>query len=162
MSRAALFISLLTISAYIKIPLGLVPMTLQTLVVLLIGLLLTKQEAVLCIFGYIIMGLIGIPVFSGGGGVSYIFTPTFGYILGFACAIIFLSKTKHSNYVLLRCLLAMLLIYILGIVYFIVIQYTVYGITYSVSWIITSLFLVYLPGDLLSCVLAKWIDKRLQ
>ncbi|HOO47090.1 MAG TPA: biotin transporter BioY, partial [Deltaproteobacteria bacterium] len=68
--------------AFIKIPIAPVPITLQNFFVILSGIILGPKAGALSQIVYIIIGLIGLPVFSGGGGPSYIFKPTFGYILG--------------------------------------------------------------------------------
>ncbi len=76
--------SILTgICAKLKIEIGPVPITMQTLAVLLSGALLGAKRGALSQIVYLLMGLSGLPWFARGGGVSYIFSPTFGYILGF-------------------------------------------------------------------------------
>jgi len=80
---SALCAVLTAISARISVPLGAVPVTLQVLVVLLSGFLLGKKLGALSQIAYIAMGLIGFPVFTTGGGIQSVLSPTFGYILGF-------------------------------------------------------------------------------
>ncbi len=80
---SALCAVLTAIAARISIPLGAIPVTLQVLVVLLSGFLLGKKLGALSQVAYIAMGLIGFPVFTTGGGIQSVLTPTFGYILGF-------------------------------------------------------------------------------
>ncbi len=76
--------SILTgIFAKLKIEIGPVPITMQTLAVLLSGALLGSKKGALSQLTYLLMGLFGIPWFSRGGGMTYIFSPTFGYIVGF-------------------------------------------------------------------------------
>ena len=75
--------TLLAISAKFKIPFYPVPMTLQTLVVLLIGMSYGASLASVTIFLYTIQGALGLPVFANGGGIGYIIGPTGGYIVGF-------------------------------------------------------------------------------
>ena len=80
--------TLITLSSYITIPLYPVPVTAQTLVVLLIGLSYGSQLASLTIGCYLLQGTLGLPVFAGtpakGVGVAYLLGPTGGYILGYA------------------------------------------------------------------------------
>lgn len=83
MTLAALFAVLTAVGAFIRIPFPLVPMTLQTLFVFLSGALLGSRAGVLSQILYVGMGLIGLPVFTGGGGPQYILHPTFGYLVGF-------------------------------------------------------------------------------
>ncbi len=79
---------LLTISAKVQIPFYPVPMTMQTLVVLMIGMSYGAPLAALTIFLYLFQGAVGIPVFATGGGLAYMMGPTGGYLVGF-----FLSAT---------------------------------------------------------------------
>ena len=85
-----LFAALIAAGAFIKItlPTEPVPMhfTLQWFFVLLAGLLLNKRLAGASVGVYLIIGLVGVPVFASGGGPSYLIRPTFGYLLGFAAA----------------------------------------------------------------------------
>lgn len=80
------FAILTGISAKLKIEIGLVPLTMQTVVVLLSGALLGQKKGAACQLTYLMAGLIGLPWFSRGGGLTYILSPTFGYILGFVLA----------------------------------------------------------------------------
>jgi biotin transport system substrate-specific component len=80
---ASVFTALIAIGAFIRIPVPVVPFTLQFLFTNLACLLLGKKLGSWSIAVYIAAGLAGIPIFSSGGGPGYIFQPTFGYILGF-------------------------------------------------------------------------------
>ncbi len=84
LTMAALFAALLAASAWITVPLGPVPFTLQTMVVVLIALVLRPREAVLAVGAYLALGAIGVPVFSGGrAGLGVLTGPTGGYLVGF-------------------------------------------------------------------------------
>ena len=72
------FIALIIVGGFIKIPTPLVPVTMQFFFCLLSGLLLGGIKGSLCVIIYVFMGLIGIPVFTAGGGFSYVLYPTFG------------------------------------------------------------------------------------
>jgi len=81
---SALMVSLLTISAWISIPFGAVPVTLQVFVVVLTALLLSPGWAAATTGVYLIMGAAGLPVFSHGqGGLGVLVGPTGGYLIGF-------------------------------------------------------------------------------
>ena len=80
------FAVLTGISAGLKIEIGLIPVTMQTLVVLLSGILLGAKKGAMSQITYLLAGLTGLPWFSRGGGIIYIMSPTFGYILGFVIA----------------------------------------------------------------------------
>ena len=83
--RGALLVALLAASALITIPLGPVPFTAQTLVVMVIALVCTPRQAALVMGVYLAVGAVGMPVFSGArGGVALLVGPTGGYLVGFA------------------------------------------------------------------------------
>ena len=78
---------LITLSSYVTIPLYPVPVTAQTLVVLLIGLSFGTRLSFLTLSLYLFQGAVGLPVFAGGaGGLAALFGPTGGYLLGFVAA----------------------------------------------------------------------------
>ena len=79
----ALFTALIAVGAFIKIPIPVVPFTLQYLFTMLAGILLGSRLGSLSVLAYMILGLIGLPIFSEGGGIGYVFKPSFGYIIGF-------------------------------------------------------------------------------
>tara|TARA_B100000929_G_C15444185_1_gene399017 strand:+ start:357 stop:908 length:552 start_codon:yes stop_codon:yes gene_type:complete len=113
---------LLTISAKIKIPFYPVPMTMQTFVVLLIGISFGYKIGVASVVLYLIEGIVGLPVFSNspekGIGVVYFIGPTMGYLIGFIFACFLAGYFKYnSNYFLnfFKIFLSTLIIYLLGI-----------------------------------------------
>jgi biotin transport system substrate-specific component len=85
----ALFVALIAMGAFIIIPIGPVPIVLQNLFVLLAGLVLGPFWGLACIAIYLLMGVAGLPVFSGGtAGIGRIFGPTGGYLLGYLPAVV--------------------------------------------------------------------------
>ena len=153
LTLVALFSALIAVGAFIKIPFLLVPITLQTLFVVLSALVLERRLAVLSVIVYIMIGLVGFPIFANGGGINYIFSPTFGYLLAFIFATYFISSFKEKN-IYISTAIGMLIIYFFGMIYFIFIQYMLNGKVYLISYLFYNLFLVFLPGDILSCVVA--------
>ena len=79
-----LFTALIAVGAFIKIPIPVVPFTLQYLFTMLAGLLLGSRLGTVSVLSYMLLGLAGLPIFSEGGGLWYVFKPSFGYIIGFA------------------------------------------------------------------------------
>ena len=114
---------LLIISAKIKVPLYPVPMTLQPLAVLMIGMLFGRNLAVATVGLYIFQGL-WFPVFAYGGGVTYILGPTGGFIIGFLLTAFVVGSLadkgwgKKISTSLLSMLIGYLIIYIVGLSYF--------------------------------------------
>ena len=115
---------ILTISAKIKIPFYPVPMTMQTFVVLFLGISLGYKVALATVGLYLFEGIIGLPVFSNtperGIGLVYFTGPTMGYLIGFLFASFFASFIdKRDNYLIiyLKLVLSVSTIYILGILW---------------------------------------------
>lgn len=92
-----LFSILTGLAANIKIEIGAVPITMQTLVVLLSGALLGSKKGALAQITYLCYGLAGLGWFSHGGGLAYILSPTFGYILGFILTAYLAGLIKERN-----------------------------------------------------------------
>ncbi len=85
---AALFSALLSVSAYIALPVGSVPFTLQVYVVLLAGMVLGPRLGALSVVAYLLLGLAA-PVYSGGtSGLGVLLGPTGGYLFGFIAAVV--------------------------------------------------------------------------
>ena len=115
---------LLTISAKIKIPFYPVPMTMQTFVVLFLGISFGYKVGVLSVIFYLIEGIVGLPVFSNspekGIGIAYFVGPTMGYLVGFIFACLLAGIfTYNKNHILnfLKITIATSVIYILGILW---------------------------------------------
>ena len=88
----------LTISAKVQVPFYPVPMTMQTLVVLLIGMSYGLSLGAVTISLYIMQGIFGLPVFANGGGVGYLIGPTGGYIVGFLISSILLGFLANRGW----------------------------------------------------------------
>ncbi len=114
----------LTISAKIKIPFYPVPMTMQTFIVLLLGLSFGPKIGISTVGLYLLEGLAGLPVFSNsperGIGIVYFTGPTMGYLIGFlfACYLASLVKLKDNFLIIfIKLILAVSTIYILGVMW---------------------------------------------
>ena len=114
----------LTISAKIKIPFYPVPMTMQTFVVLFLGISLGYKIGLATIGLYLLEGIVGLPVFSNspekGVGLLYFTGPTMGYLIGFliACYLASMIKFEDSYFVILgKLVFATSTIYILGLLW---------------------------------------------
>jgi biotin transport system substrate-specific component len=76
----------LAVSAHVQVPMWPVPVTMQTLVVLLLGFALGRNLAVATVVAYLAEGAVGLPVFAAGGGIHLLGGPTAGYLFGFVVA----------------------------------------------------------------------------
>ena len=114
-------LALLTISAHIKIPFYPVPLTMQTLIVLGIGMTYGARLGGITLLGYLGAGLIGLPVFAGGAGMVYMMGPTGGYLVGFFSAAVVLGAlaergwTRNWATAAAAMLIGNAIIYLLGV-----------------------------------------------
>ena len=115
---------LLTISAKVKIPFYPVPMTMQTFVVIFLGMCFGYKLGLATVALYLIEGIVGIPVFSNspekGVGMIYFTGPTMGYLLGFVIAVYVAGKFNfNKNYLLnfIKIFFSVLPIYVLGLIW---------------------------------------------
>ena len=115
---------LLTISSKIKIPFYPIPMTMQTLIVLMIGIAFGWKLGLATVSLYLFEGIIGLPVFSGtpekGIGLIYFTGPTMGYLLGFLVAVYISGKFKYDSNLIktfFKLSFATSFIYLLGMIW---------------------------------------------
>ena len=115
---------LLTVSAKVKIPFYPVPMTMQTFVVIFLGMCFGYKLGTATVALYLIEGIVGIPVFSNspekGVGIIYFTGPTMGYLLGFIIAVYVAGKFNfNKNYFLnfIKIVFSVLPIYVLGLIW---------------------------------------------
>lgn len=169
------FVALIIVGGFIKIPTPIVPITLQVEVALLAGLLLGGVKGGACMLIYLVMGLIGIPVFTAGGGFQYVLYPTFGYIIGFVvgafmlgASVNFLKKKGKLDgklkllWVFLLSVAALLVVYIFGVVYMYAIYNLHKGIAMGIFKAIKNGFLLFLPFDLIGCAVASIVYIKLE
>jgi len=163
----ALFAALISVGALIKIPTPYVPITLQTLFVMLGAILLGKKKAATSVAIYILMGLFGVPVFAQGGGILYLFHPTFGYIIGFLAASYVIGMISSTSSVpsfgrlFLANLVGILMIYLIGMVYYYVVSHVYLHSDIGISALFFYCFFVTIPWDIVFCALAALIGNRI-
>jgi biotin transport system substrate-specific component len=115
---------ILAISSKIKIPFYPVPMTMQTLVILIIGISFGWRIGLATVSLYLFEGIIGLPVFSEtpekGIGLMYFTGPTMGYLIGFLVAVFFAGKFRYDNNLIknfIKLTFATSFIYVLGMIW---------------------------------------------
>jgi biotin transport system substrate-specific component len=165
----ALLAALTAVGAHLRIPFPYVPVTLQAAFVCLAGLLLGPWRGSASQIVYVTAGLVGFPVFARGGGLYYVFEPSFGYLLGFiagaaVCGIV-AGQSPRQSAGFGRCLLAawagMLTIYAVGVVILYLNLRYVAGADPGLGATL-QLGLAPLPKDLLVGLLAAWVAVRLR
>lgn len=167
MILASLFAALTAAGAFIKIPVGPVPITLQFFFTALSGVLLGPYWGSLSQLIYVVLGLAGIPIFSAGGGISYIFNPAFGYLIGFIAAPLIIGKitycTKTISFVRIfsACLAGVIAIYAIGVPYMYIILKFVAHVNITFLKTLIAGFLVFIPGDTIKSVVVAYLGKRL-
>ena len=161
MTLCALFAALIAIGTYIKIPTPLLPLTLQTLFVVLAGLVLGRKLGALSVCVYVIAGLAGLPVFTGSA-----LNPTFGYIVGFifgAYIAGYLAERFKPCFRtwLIGALSGIAVIYAVGIPYYYAMSKWYIGNELGAKTLLVSFVLMPMPGDVAKSLLAGLIVQRL-
>lgn len=171
MNLIAIFAALTAIGAFIRIPLPYVPITLQTIFVLLAGIILGKKRGAYSQLIYVLLGLVGLPIFTEGGGPGYILKPSFGYLIGFIAAAYFIGKilkNKKLNYIntFFASCLGISIIYIIGVPYLYIILTEVSAVDISFMGTVKTGMIAFLPGDLMKILIvtitAPTIKNRLK
>ncbi|MBU3114397.1 biotin transporter BioY [Clostridium lacusfryxellense] len=162
----ALFTSLTAMSAFISIPLGPVPITMQTIFVVLSGLIIGAKLGALSQIIYVILGLIGLPIFSGGrGGLTSIVSPTFGFLIGYIVASYVIGRLTEKNKSLPKIIYAVivgsLIIYIIGVPYFYVIFTYYLGKGIDFYQALKFACLPFIPGDIIKAIISITLAKKL-
>ena len=159
MTKIALLVAMNCVSAYIIIPLpfSMSPIALQTMFVNLVAFLLTPKQTFMTMFVYILIGLAGIPVFTGGtAGPAKLFGPTGGYIFGFLVAAVLISMLRGKEYSLKRyCVvgvgIGIPVIYLLGALQL----KFVTGMDWQAAFV--TGVLPFVPLDVAKCVAAAFL-----
>ena len=165
----ALFAALTAAGAFIRIPTGVSSFTLQVFFTCMAGLLLGPYWGAASQLIYVLLGLLGVPIFTEGGGLMYVAKPTFGFLLGLipmAFLIGLLSRKIQvdrthrigSDIRLGACCLAGLAsLYAIGLPY----MYFALGGAWSVGKTVVSGCLIFLPFDALKLLVASVLGVRL-
>jgi biotin transport system substrate-specific component len=167
-----LFSALIAVGAFIKITIPVEPyamhFTMQWFFVLMAGLLLGHKRAFTSVCVYLAIGLLGVPVFASGGGLSYILRPTFGFLLGFALAAFVMgwlmecSKKTSLPRMLVVSFVGLWAYYGVGMLYFYLMSNLI--LSSPVTWkiVLVNCCLLTVFEDALLCVLAVFVCYRLR
>ena len=168
MIMCALFTALIAVGAFIKVPVPVVPFTLQFLFTMLAGLIMGGRLGAISVGLYAVLGLVGLPIFAEGGGIWYVLKPSFGYIIGFALGSLVtgLMVEKQKNLTMGRLLAAnftgLAIVYACGMIYYYIICNFVIGTPIAFWPLFLYCFLLAVPGDICLCFVGAFLSKRLR
>lgn len=161
MVLASQFAALTAVGAFIKVPIPYVPFTLQFLFVLFAGLLLGGRLAFLSQVIYLTLGLIGLPIFTAGGGPAYVLQPTFGYLIGFAAGAYVIGtvadRMRHRGLpgYLLASFSGLVVVYALGVLHLYIILNYVVHLPITLTRAVWFGAVICSPGDVFLAVVAS-------
>ncbi len=165
--QIAMFAALTAIGAFIRIETPLVPFTLQYLFCAYSGVLLGFRKGLYAQLLYVGIGLLGIPVFTKGGGPAYVLQPTFGYLIGFIfCAAVIgwlveRQGTLTFTRVLVPVLAGLAVVYACGVPYLYAVVNFYLGKAMPFSAAVTAGFTPFILQDLIMSVLIALTAVRI-
>lgn len=167
LTQMSLFVALIAIGAFIKIPIPYLPLTLQFLFTNLAGVILGPYLGALSVLVYVALGLIGVPIFTSGGGPGYVFSPTFGYLVGFILGTFAAGKyleKRELNFknIFIASVINLAIVYALGMVYLYIINNYYLNEPLSVKNLFIYAFLLIVPSDLFLCGVSAVVGKRIK
>ena len=161
----ALFAALTAIGAFLHFQLFQATITLQFFFTAMAGLLLGAKLGALSQLLYVVLGLVGVPIFAAGGGFGYIFNPTFGFLLGLIPTAWVIGKIAEKDRsvprLLLACFAGLAVLYLVGLPYIALIVNVYKGGNVSGMTLATAYMLPYLPGDCLKIVVSVILAPRI-
>lgn len=153
MTRVALFAALTAVGAFIRIPLGYSSITLQTFFTAMAGCVLGPWYGALSQLVYVALGLVGLPIFTQGGGIGYLMQPTCGFLIGLIPAAWVIGRIAgrraEPKQIVPACLLGYGVLYAIGVPYMALILNTFLGKGMSFSAIMWAGMIPFLPGDMI-------------
>ena len=165
MILVALFAALTAVGAFIRIPLGISTITLQLLFTALAGVLLGARLGALSQTVYVLLGLVGLPIFASGGGFQYVLNPTFGFLLGLIPTAYIIGRLTEGGgspgRIALACAAGFAVLYLVGVPYMGVVCNAYLGRGLTFWQILKSGMLIYLPGDCLKIAVCALLAPQL-
>ncbi len=162
----ALFAALTAIGAFIRIPFAVSSITLQFFFTAMAGVLLGRRWGAASQAVYVLLGLVGLPIFTQGGGFSYVLQPTFGFLLGLipAAWLIGLMSQKQTGFwrLCLSCLAGLGVLYLVGMPYMAVILNAYLGKGMGLWKLLMAGMIPFLPGDMLKILVTAILCQRLR
>lgn len=157
----ALFAALTAAGAFLRIPVGFTSVTLQFFVTALAGVLLGPRWGAASQAVYVLLGLAGLPIFTLGGGFSYVLQPGFGFLLGLIPAAWVMGALSRRAPVLPSILAGLAVVYAVGLPYLALIVNGYLGQSLRLSEILWAGMLPFLPADAVKVLCAALLCRRL-
>ena len=165
LTRTALLAALTAAGAFIKIPLGVSSVTLQFFFTAMAGCLLGPLWGAASQGIYVLLGLVGLPIFTMGGGFGYIFQPTFGFLLGLIPSALIMGlitrKNRRPLRIVLACAAGLAALYAVGLPYMALILNGYMDLGWILGRLLRDGMLLFLPGDALKIAAAAILFPRL-
>lgn len=169
MILTAIFAALTAVGGFLKVPAGPISFTMQVFFTCMAGLLLGPYWGSLSQLIYVLLGLVGLPIFTQGGGLMYVVKPSFGFLIGlipmaFIVGLLTrrvsmqLSRPKQFLRLLLAQTVGLVVLYVIGLPY----MYIFLKGAWTIQKTIVSGCLIFLPFDLLKMVLASLLAVRIR
>lgn len=169
MILTAVFAALTAVGGFLRIPFGPISFTMQVFFTCIAGLLLGPYWGSLSQLLYLLLGLVGLPIFTEGGGLMYVVKPTFGFLIGlipmaFVVGLLTrretagLSRPKQFVRLLLAQGVGLVVLYLIGLPYL----YIFLRGAWTFQKTLVSGCLVFLPFDLLKMILAALLALRIR
>lgn len=171
----SMFTALTVVGAQLRVPLPLVPFSLQDFFVVLAGLVLGPKYGALSQILYLVLGLAGLPIFTKGGGPAYVLQPTFGYLLGFPVASFIAGIMIHRNsarasflpvaawsQLILACALAVCALLTFGVFYLWLNTNWIIGKEMKLAHAIYAGAIIFLPAQAIKIFAACSLYRALQ
>lgn len=162
----ALFAALIIVGTYIRLQIGPVAFTLQALFVTFAALLIGPYRAAISVGVYILLGLVGLPVFTNGGGIASFLSPSFGFVIGFIPMVFvigFVVKKLGEKFtsLLIASIAGYIVLYIFGLIYGYVIMNVYLAKGMGIGTLIWSFVGMFVPVDIAKCLIASAISCKL-
>ena len=169
MILTAIFAALTAVGGFLKVPAGPISFTMQVFFTCMAGLLLGPYWGSLSQLIYVLLGLVGLPIFTQGGGLMYVVKPSFGFLIGlipmaFIVGLLTrrvsmqLSRPKQFLRLLLAQTVGLVVLNVIGLPY----MYIFLKGAWTIQKTIVSGCLIFLPFDLLKMVLASLLAVRIR
>ncbi|WP_313343889.1 biotin transporter BioY [Sedimentibacter sp.] len=167
-TQIGMFTALTAIGAFISIPVGPVPITLQSFFVLLSGIILGSRKAMYSQIAYLLLGLAGLPIFSNfTGGLQAVFKPSFGFLIGYIVVAYLIgkiteAKSNNTNNLILAVFIGTAVLYLIGLPYMYYILNIMLDKNLSIMQVLNMGMFMFIPGDTIKAVLTVYLGKKIK